>query len=85
MKAATLTEARAAKEKLLRKVAKRPDVNGVGITRGQGGYGLKVNLSEDTGKRLPTDVDGVPVRVEVVGTITKSPTARSATPRRRSA
>ncbi|HTG46782.1 MAG TPA: hypothetical protein VK646_03925 [Actinomycetota bacterium] len=78
---ATLTQARAAKEKLLRKVATRTDVNGVGITRGQGGYGLKVNLSEDGGKRLPSDVDGVPVRVEVVGAITK----RSPAPRRRSA
>ena len=39
MKAATLTEARAAKEKLLKKVDKRPDVNGVGITRGQAATG----------------------------------------------
>lgn len=83
MKAATLTEARAAKEKLLKKVAKRPDVNGVGITRGQGGYGLKVNLTEDTGKQLPSDVDGVPVRVEVVGAITKR--APAGATRRRSA
>jgi len=84
MKAATLTEARAAKEKLLRQVAERPEVNGVGIARGQSGYAIKVNLSEElSGKKLPTQVDGVPVRVEVVGQISKR--AANGSPRRRSA
>ena len=75
---ATLTEARAAKEKLLRSIAKRSDVNGVGLTRGEGGYGLKVNLVEGGRARaLPTEIDGVPVRVEVVGRITKRAPAGS--------
>ena len=36
-----------------------------------GDYAVKINLSEpvDPGIELPTDIDGVPVRVEVVGTI----------------
>jgi hypothetical protein len=84
MKAATLTEARAAKEKLLRQVAERPEVNGVGIARGDGGYAIKVNLSEElSGRKLPTQVDGVPVRVEVVGQISKR--AANGSTRRRSA
>jgi hypothetical protein len=69
---ATLTEARAAKEKLLRRVAKRPEVNGVGISRRRDGYAIKVNVSEELGgRKLPAEVDGVPVRVEVVGSISK--------------
>jgi hypothetical protein len=49
-------------------------VAGVGVTRVDGGYGVKVNLQEQPppGLTLPEDVDGVPVRVEVVGTIRKA-------------
>jgi hypothetical protein len=84
MKVATLSEARAAKEKLLRTVAKRREVNGVGITRAQRGYAIKLNLSEDVpGNDLPSEVDGVPVRVEVVGSISKRAPVKAA--RRRSA
>ena len=43
----------------------------MGITRVKGEYAVKVNLSEpiEPGTELPTDIDGVPVRVEVTGTI----------------
>jgi hypothetical protein len=36
-------------------------------------YGLKINLTSqpEEGISLPVDVDGVPVRIEVVGTIHK--------------
>lgn len=46
-------------------------VVGVGITRVGDGYGVKVNLSKRPSARLPAQVDGVPVRVEIVGVIRK--------------
>ena len=71
-KSATLQQARAAKAKVARLVGDHPDVNGVGITRLGDGYAVKLNLSSPNGKAgLPRQVDGVPVRVETVGTIAK--------------
>ena len=66
-----LDKAQAAKRSALRRFEKLGKVTGVGITRVNGEYGLKVNLSEpvEPGTELPTDIDGVPVRVEVTGTI----------------
>lgn len=73
--------ARAAK----RHVAKAFD--GVGIVVGVGlvsvgdGYGLKVNLAEapSGGADAPTEIDGVPVRTEIVGALKKqSPPPSSA-------
>ncbi len=51
---------------------------GVGITRIGEGYGLKINLEEAPAKNapLPADIDGVPVRIEVVGPIKKRPAPR---------
>ena len=46
-------------------------VVGVGITRVGEGYGLKINLREPATEALPTEVAGVPVRVDVVGAIRK--------------
>lgn len=44
----------------------------VGITRVGNGYGLKVNLSVGVADGdMPADVDGVPLKAEVVGAITK--------------
>lgn len=73
MAAATLESARAAKPAAQKVFAALADVVGVGITRIGDGYGVKVNLraAPATGVELPTEVDGVPVRVEVVGTIRK--------------
>ena len=68
-RAYTLDEVRAAKPRALEVFESLATVVGVGITRIGTGYGLKVNLrvapSADT--PLPTEVDGVPVRLEVVG------------------
>ena len=69
----TLDRARAAKERAHTVFSKLADVVGVGITTIGSEYGLKVNLSSmpPPSNVLPTEVDGVPVRVEVVGNIRK--------------
>ncbi|MFN0244092.1 MAG: hypothetical protein ACKVWV_14470 [Planctomycetota bacterium] len=69
----TIEEARAAKAKALEVFGKLGQVSGVGITRVDGGYGLKVNFTEapKKGVQLPTQVKAVPVRVEVVGRLKK--------------
>jgi hypothetical protein len=66
-----LDKAKAAKRSAFRRFEKLGKVTGVGITRVNGEYALKVNLSEpvEPGTELPTDIDGVPVRVEITGTI----------------
>jgi hypothetical protein len=47
-----------------------PGLNGIGLVRADGGYGLKVNLeSNEQVAKVPDHFDGVPVRVEVVGPI----------------
>ncbi|HEX4610678.1 MAG TPA: hypothetical protein VH092_20980 [Urbifossiella sp.] len=65
----TLDEARAAKARALAVFEPLAAVVGVGITRVGSGYGLKVNLAAapPANTALPTEVDGVPVRLEVVG------------------
>ena len=70
-KTATIDEARAAKARALEIFRRLGAVASVGITRVDGGYGLKVNLRGPlrAGVSPPTAVEGVPVRVEVVGTI----------------
>lgn len=67
----TLDQAQAAKRAALARFDKFGTVTGVGITRVAGEYAVKVNLSEpvEPGTDLPADIDGVPVRVEVTGTI----------------
>jgi hypothetical protein len=67
----TLDEAQAAKKAALQRFERLGNVVGVGITRVNGEYAVKVNLSEPVvpGVELPTDIDGVPVHVEVTGSI----------------
>jgi hypothetical protein len=67
----TLEKAQAAKQTAIRRFETLGEVVGVGITRVAGEYAVKVNLREpvDPGVELPTEIDGVPVRVEVTGTI----------------
>jgi hypothetical protein len=67
----SLEQARAAKSAAERAFASIGTLVGVGITRVKGEYAVKVNLSEPVapGVSLPTDIDGVPVRVEVVGSL----------------
>ena len=69
----TLDEARAAKAKVLATFGHEPSVVGVGIARFGEGYAVKLNLESPLGPdaKVPEDVDGVPIKVEVVGTIRK--------------
>jgi hypothetical protein len=73
MNCTTLDEARAAKAKVLAAFGDDQSVVGVGITRIGEGYGVKLNLESRPAPdaNLPHDVDGVPIRIEVVGTIRK--------------
>jgi hypothetical protein len=73
MKQTTLQRARTAKAAVLREFRKLPNLVGIGIIRCPEGYCVKVNLSEPMppGTSLPAQVAGVPVAIEVTGTITK--------------
>ena len=73
MNVSTLEQTRAAKQAALELFSALAPMVGVGITRMAGGYGLKVNLRTEpaAGTHWPTEVSGVPVRVEVVGPIKK--------------
>ena len=76
----TLDQARAAKSKALALLQDAPAVVGVGIARRNGGYCVKVNVSHAPAvpEAVPASIDGVPVRVEVVGVLTKRPTRLAA-------
>jgi hypothetical protein len=67
----TLDRAQAAKEVAVKRFEPLGTLVGAGITRVKGEYAVKINLSKpvDPGFELPTDIDGVPVRVEVTGPI----------------
>jgi hypothetical protein len=73
MRPASLERALAAKEKLRRMVGDSPDVCGIGIAALPDGFGVKLNLrrTPEPGT-IPDDVDGVPVIVDVVGSIKAS-------------
>ena len=66
-------EARVEKSHALKIFGRFGKVVGVGITRIDDGYGLKVNFKDHPAlnTRLPKDVHGVPVKVDVVGPIRK--------------
>ena len=72
----TLEMARAAKDEAHGVFARLAAVTGIGITRVGSGYGLKINLARvpDGGQALPAEVQGVPVKIEVVGGIKKRTT-----------
>jgi hypothetical protein len=67
----SLDQARAAKSAALDRFREIGTVTGVGVTRIDGDYAVKVNLSESVraGVEIPDEIDGVPVRVEVTGVI----------------
>jgi hypothetical protein len=71
MNACTLQQTWAAKHKALEMFRGTAPVAGIGITRIEDGYGLKVSLERLPESPLPTDVDGVPLHVEIVGAIRK--------------
>lgn len=63
--------ARAAKSVLASRLSGDTRVNGIGITRQEASYAVKVNvLAEDDAPEVPAEVDGVPVQVVVVGRVT---------------
>jgi hypothetical protein len=70
MTAATLAQARAARDEARAQLGRRPEVTGIGITRHGRGYAVKVNLTAPS-DAIPTEILGVPVRTEVVGRIRK--------------
>jgi hypothetical protein len=68
----SLEAARAAKTKARTIFARLPYVNGVGLTRRDGSYAVKVNLEMAPDEQdLPKDIDGVPVVFNVIGRIHK--------------
>lgn len=71
MSESTLDKAQAAKRTAVQRFAKLGTLAGVGITRVDGRYAIKVNLSKppDVDFELPTEIDGVPIRVEITGTV----------------
>ena len=75
MSSPTLDQARAAKSKALTLLQDDSAVVGVGIARRNGGYCVKVNVSHApvAAETVPASIDGVPVRVEVVGVLRKRP------------
>ena len=73
MNSSTLDQARSAKPRAMAAFSPLAEVVGVGITRHGDGYAIKVNLRHPPapGVELPKEIDGVPVQVEVVGSIVK--------------
>ena len=69
----TIEAVRGAKARAHETFAKLGKVVGVGITRIGEGYGVKLNLEAPPAPdaNLPENVDGVPIRIEVVGTTRK--------------
>jgi hypothetical protein len=69
----TLERAQAAKGTALRRFGELKLVVGVGITRVGGDYAVKINMSGPPGPdvEIPADIDGVPVRIEIIGSIRK--------------
>ncbi len=65
-----LEEARRAQDHAARLLKAIPEVNGFGIAREGEGFVLKVNLAAPT-DAVPAVIDGVPLRTEVVGPLTK--------------
>ncbi len=62
--------ARAAKSTLAARLSDDPDVVGVGLARRSGAYVVKVDLADEgAARRVPGDVDGVQVVVEVIGAV----------------
>ncbi|WP_154794474.1 hypothetical protein [Occultella kanbiaonis] len=65
-----LAEARAAKERLAAEAGERDGVVGVGLERAPAGYGVRVNVrDEQAAEQIPATVDGVAIRVVIVGDI----------------
>jgi hypothetical protein len=70
---ADIERARAAKSVAKDELAGIPGIVGIGLAKIGDGYGIKVNLSGKlpAGVKVPNLIAGVPVTVEIVGTIRK--------------
>lgn len=67
---ADLQQARAAKAHLRTTLARTRGVRGIGLSRREDGYALRVNLERTTADgEIPHQVDGVPVEIKVVGAL----------------
>ena len=68
-----LDAARAVKDKVAKIMESFGHVLGVGITRRDGVYAVKVNLENkpDASEAMPQQIDGVPILIRVVGRIHK--------------
>lgn len=75
MGSADLERVRAAKDKLAALIADRPAINGIGVAPFEGGFCIKINLARPSDEDLPQEFEGIPVRAEVVGRITKHDSA----------
>ncbi|HPO12560.1 MAG TPA: hypothetical protein PLI09_03875 [Candidatus Hydrogenedentes bacterium] len=73
MNTSSIDDARAAKAHVVDLLRTTPGLTGVGITRIDKGYGVKVNLTAAPTKRLklPDQINGVPIRFEVTGPLRK--------------
>lgn len=71
MPAVSLKKARAAKQAALARLRTLDEVVGIGITRIDGEYAVKVNLRQpiDGKIKVPDEIDGVQVCVEITGRI----------------
>jgi len=65
----TLERAQAAKKTALERFRDHASITGIGITRVAGEYAVKINLKQPVASTLPKTIGGVPVRVEVTGSI----------------
>ena len=66
----TRAAARAAKSALVETLGADPGIVGIGLARRESDYVVKVDLADAaTAGRVPGDVDGVRVVVEVVGVV----------------
>jgi hypothetical protein len=75
--AATIAQARKAKEKVMALVAANVSLKnalaGIGISTIDSGYGVKVNFANEVAEQrtLPRTLDGVPLVISIVGKVSK--------------
>lgn len=75
MPAVTLKQAKAAKQTAAARLRAVTEIVGIGITRVAGEYAVKINLREAVTPKtkVPDEIDGVQVCVEITGEITSRP------------
>ena len=66
---ADLQQARAAKTRLRTALSGHAGVQAVGLARVRDGYCLQVNVARAEDDDIPGSIDGVPVRVRIVGAV----------------